>query len=92
MPPGVEMHEDDLEDGPEPLTAEEKRAIASLKRLAKRWPKSLWLFSNGVSLNVMKTNRKGDQVFGAPSGDRNAVDPRYKVAVLSGIQSDGGDW
>lgn len=31
----------------EPLTEEEKKAIAALKRIAKKWPKSLWLFNNG---------------------------------------------
>lgn len=36
------------------LTHEERLAIAALKRLAKRWPQSLWLFSAGSSLHVMR--------------------------------------
>jgi hypothetical protein len=91
--PGIEMmREDDQDEGPEPLTAEEKRAIASLKRLAKRWPKSLWLFSDGVNLNIMKTNRKGAVVFRRDRPYSNdLVDRRYVVAEVVGILSDGGD-
>lgn len=36
------------------LTAEEKKAVAALKRLAKAWPKSLWLCSQNGSLFVAK--------------------------------------
>lgn len=36
------------------LTEEEKRTVATLKRLAKKWPKSLHLFSWSGSLHVMK--------------------------------------
>jgi len=36
------------------LTKEEKNAIAALKRLAKRWPNTLWLFADGGSVNVMR--------------------------------------
>ena len=36
------------------LTAEEQRAIAALKKLAKSWPRTLQLFSWSGSLRVLK--------------------------------------
>jgi len=36
------------------LTKEERNGINTLERLAKRWPKSLWLFVGEVSLSVQK--------------------------------------
>lgn len=69
------------------LTAEERRAIDSLKRLAKKWPKSLWLFSASGSLEVMRCDESGDHAM-----DGEGVDPRYIVASIQGIPNDGGDW
>ena len=59
------------------LTADEKRAIASLKRLAKKWPQSLKLFSWSGSLVVMDESMD-------PSND--AI-----LDEISGIPNDGGD-
>lgn len=70
------------------LTKEETAAINSLKRLAKRRPKSLWLFSWSGSLHVMRAGEGGGQAMTA----RNAVDPDYIVATIQGIDNDGGDW
>lgn len=36
------------------VTKEEQKAIASLKKLAKKWPNSLALFSCSGTLNVVK--------------------------------------
>jgi len=36
------------------LTREEKLAITSLKRLAKRWPDTLWILSSSVARKEMK--------------------------------------
>lgn len=47
------------DDALEP-TLEEKRAIASLKRLAKRWPSSLWLYAASGSLMVMRCGEEGE--------------------------------
>lgn len=61
------------------LTAEERRAIASLKRLAKRWPQSLMLFSQSGTLCVMPA-------------DWDRTDPDESVITqIEGIPNDGGD-
>jgi hypothetical protein len=70
------------------LTINEKRAIESLKALARRWPKSLWLFSASGTLCVMKKNTMGKRVY----LDSDGTDPDYKVDTIQGIDNDGGDW
>lgn len=72
-----------------PLTKEERNAIATLKRLARRWPKSLWLFSANGTLNVMKCNEAGEQAMNPGLGA--GVDPDYIVDAIK-IPNDGGDW
>lgn len=57
-------------------TKEEQRAINSLKRLAKKWPDTLRLFSWSGSLTVWKN---------ADDGQPCVVD------YVSGISNDGGD-
>lgn len=78
-----------------PLTKEERNAIASLKRLAKRWPKSLWLFSASGTLNVMKCDEAGEQVmrpeYRGCAGGGGGVDSDYRVDTIE-IPNDGGDW
>lgn len=69
-------------------TPEEKRAIATLKRLAKRWPKSLWLFSASGTLCVMRALPDGDFAHTRDDG----VDPNYVLETITGIPNDGGDW
>jgi hypothetical protein len=68
-------------------TGEEARAIRALKRLAKRWPSSLWLFSASGSLCVMRSGEDGKHVHTAEYG----IDPRYSLDTID-ISSDGGDW
>ena len=70
------------------LTKDEQRAIASLKRLAKRWPQSLWLFSASGTLCVMRKDEDGQQ----PHLPDHGVDPAFMVDTISGIPNDGGDW
>ena len=41
------------------LTLEEKNAIKSLKKLAKNWPKSLWLYSFFGIIRVMRYKEDG---------------------------------
>ena len=68
-------------------TEEERKAIASLKRLARRWPKSLWLFSGAGSLCVMKRRQDGERYLVEGGGmDTDAV-----LATID-IPNDGGDW
>lgn len=68
------------------LTAEEKRAVASLRRLAKRWPNSLWIFATGGDLHVMQKGAEGRRYV-----EGGGADPQALVAVVP-IECDGGDW
>jgi len=70
------------------LTLAEQKAIQALKRLAKKWPKSLWLFSASGTLNVMRSGPKGEQVHTSGHG---GIDPDYSVTTVN-IPNDGGDW
>jgi hypothetical protein len=64
---------------------DEQLAIAALKRLAKRWPQSLMLFSASGSLCVMPNKHAGDH--GDIGRDSSAV-----IEIIQGIPNDGGDW
>lgn len=68
-------------------TREETKAIAALKRLAKKWPKSLWLYAGGGSLAIMRGDHEGGHHLTASGG----VDPDYQLDTVH-IDSDGGDW
>lgn len=69
------------------LTQEERRAISALKRLAKKWPRTLWLFSASGTLNVMRTGEDGGHVILATEG----IDPDYSITTID-IPNSGGDW
>jgi hypothetical protein len=69
------------------VTDEERRIVARLKRLARDWPKSLWLFSGDGTLHVMRAGPDGERVETASGG----VDPEYSVATID-IPADGGGW
>jgi hypothetical protein len=58
------------------ITPEEAAAMRSLKRLAKKWPQSLKLFSWSGTLMVVK---------------RNSDDIDAEIATIEGIPNDGGD-
>ena len=70
------------------LTDEEKKAIRALKSVAKKWPKSLWLFAHGGSLSVLRKDENGQRVMTNSGG----VDQDYVVDSVDGIENDGGDW
>jgi len=70
------------------LTPAEEKAIRALKSLAKKWPKSLWLFSASGTLHVMKAGPRGEQVHTCSHG---GIDPSYSITTVN-IQNDGGDW
>ena len=75
--------------GPSELTKEELAAIRSLKRLARKWPASLWVFAGGQDgLAVLKCDENGEKVH-TPRGN---IDQDYCVDTIDGIRSDGGDW
>lgn len=75
-----------MSDRPVP-TAQETKAIAGLKTLAKRWPKSLWLFSASGTLCVMQRGPDGERAHTSAGG----VDEAYVLATIN-IPNDGGDW
>jgi hypothetical protein len=76
-----------MQEEPKELTKEEKKAIAALKRLAKTWPKSLWLFSNG-NMSVLKFKEDGSPAY----NETEEVNQDFIVASIPGIYSEGGDW
>lgn len=69
-------------------TDEEARWIAAFHRLAKRAPKSIWLYAGGSSLHVMRARNECGHHAMRPSG---GVDPDYRLATIA-INSSGGDW
>jgi len=71
-----------------PLTQQEQKAIDDLKALARRWPKTLWLFSCSGTLTVMRTGDNGEQVI-LPN---DSIDEAYEVEIIQGIMNDGGDY
>lgn len=69
-----------------PLTDDERKAIRAMNRLAKTWPKSLWLFSASGTLTIMRKDATGTR-----AGDGDGVDQAFAVDTVD-IQNDGGDW
>lgn len=68
------------------LTKQEKNAIRTLKNLAKRWPKNLWLFSANGNLCVMRYEN-GKRI----TTEFGGVDQNYIITEID-IPNDGGDW
>jgi hypothetical protein len=68
-------------------TDEERRSIDTMRRLARRWPRSLWLFSASGRLHVMRADEDGGHIHTPTDG----VDPNYALATID-IPNDGGDW
>ena len=73
------------------LSPEEEKAISSLRRVAKKWPKSLWLFSASGSLCVMRSGPDGEHVH-VRGGQGEGMDKDYIVETIQNISNDGGDW
>lgn len=73
------------------LTPEEKAAIRALKRLAKRWPRSLWVFAGAGSFEVMRKGEDGGRVH-VERCRGDGYDQDYVVETIRGIECDGGDW
>ena len=70
------------------LSAEETRTIRELTKLAQKWPKTLWLYANGVNIYVMRVGENGERFV---TGFGKGYDPDCSVATI-GIPNDGGDW
>jgi len=78
------------------LTKQEKAAIRSLKRLAAKWPESLWLFSAAGKLHVMQygkdeTDTTEEFKYVEMLTRQGGVDQKYSVATID-IPNSGGDW
>ena len=73
------------DDGIE-LSKEEAKAIRRLRKLAKEWPKTLWLYSNGSMYVMRKEPGEGHEMKGL------GVDRDQLVEIIDGMPSDGGDW
>ena len=72
------------------ITKEEQSAIQKLKRVAKTWPKTLWLFSGNGELCVMKKTSINTRSM-RRLGTSDAYNPDYLVESID-IENDGGDW
>ena len=72
------------------LTEKEKKAIRALKRAAKIWPDSLWLFSANGTLCVMKCDENGQHVL-LEGSFHGGIDQDYVIDTID-IDNDGGDW
>jgi hypothetical protein len=70
------------------LSDEERKAIASLQRLAKRWPRSLTLASMGGQLVVVHTDSPVFQELDGSNLNRHEA----VLADIHGIPNTGGDW
>lgn len=69
------------------VTAEEDRAIKALEQLAKRWPQTLTLLSDGGALSVIHSADR------AAIAEGNGVEREDLVlASIDGIPNDGGGW
>jgi hypothetical protein len=67
-------------------TSVEEKAIRSLRRLAKQWPDTLWLYAASGRLHVMK--KKDGEI---PVTSSGGVDDAFSLGSID-IQCDGGDW
>jgi hypothetical protein len=70
-------------------TDEEWKAIRALERLAKKWPRSIGLYSMSGSLCVMPTD---DAIRIKNHGSGEGLDQDAIITTIQGISNDGGDW
>lgn len=70
----------------ERLTADERKAVKALERVAQQWPRSITLASMGGTLVVVHT---GDPQFDGWSSEERS---RAVLATIDGIPNTGGDW
>jgi hypothetical protein len=69
------------------MNKRERECIAELKELAEKWPESLWIFADGILLNVLKTKKDGTPAYNLDG----EVDENYLLAEIE-IPNDFGDW
>ena len=69
------------------LTKAEELVIELLKKAARHWPASLWIFAAGNQLHIMRKNE-----FGKVAVESNgSVDQNFVLESIN-IEADGGDW
>ena len=69
----------------------EEQAIATLKRIAKRWPPTLWLFAGGAgTISIMRCGPDGRRVSREVNGG-TGYSPDACIDFVA-IPSDGGDF
>ena len=73
------------------LSLEEIKAIKALKRIAKNWPGTLWLYSAAGTLWVMRKNDNGKYAIGGENPSQEGFDPDSAVDKIN-IENEGGDW
>lgn len=73
-----------------PATKAELKWIEDFKKLAKRCPKSIWIYANGYDLNIMKYP-EGSRDRMMNKRDGGGVDPDNIIGRVE-IANDGGDW
>ena len=73
------------------LTQEEKRAIKALERLEEIWPDSLWLYSAGGTLWVMKKDQDEIGHFYPAYNKFDSVDSDYAIKLIN-INNGGNGW
>lgn len=69
-----------------PLTKKEEEWIKEFKKICKKCPKKLWLFSANGTLNIMKTPDDGETL------NDNGGCNQDNVVDWANITNDGGDW
>jgi len=69
------------------LTRKEQQAVRKLMELAEDWPKTLWLFTNGQGVSIMRLDKDGKRAV----TKTGCFDPDYAVETIN-LPADGGDW
>jgi hypothetical protein len=69
------------------LTRQEELAIELLRKAARHWPKSLWIFAADNQLHIMKKDENGK----IPTESDGGFDQSFLVDSID-IEADGGDW
>ncbi len=70
-----------------PVTKVELDWIKEFKKLAKKCPENLWIFSASGSLCIMKTPEDGNEM-----RETGGFNQDNLIEIIRGIKNDGGDW
>jgi hypothetical protein len=69
------------------MTIKQRQWVTKLQHLLDNAPDDVWLFVASNTLNVMKKNN-GQRVLSKNGG----MDQGQLLAVITGVEVDGGDW